>query len=338
MLMESVRGLKAELASNLRFAPSFRGFTFLSQAKVGLEEAAETTPILPSSIDLPSSIALGISINGANDFRLAVRIQRSQPGIDRIVEGIVERAKGEVDVRRVGEVFKLSGPLISRTRPLLMGYSVGGAQTTGTVGCFVKTKDGKICILSNNHVLANENRSKVEDPIIQPGGADHGQVPADLVARLSCFVPLDVTGVNLMDCAIASLEAGVTPDPLTLEGLGGLAGVRTSAVQKGLLVAKTGRTTGPTKGKVTAFEMDGILPQYAAGILKFNQQIEIESAETGRFSSLGDSGSLVVDESNFAVGLLFAATAFGGSNGHGLNYATPIDRVLQRLDVELYLS
>jgi hypothetical protein len=336
MLLESVRALKAELAGNLQFAPRFQGLSFLSEAALGLKQAASATSHLPHLIDLPSPIALGISINGINDFRLAVRIQRSNSAIDFIVKGIIERAKGEVDVRRVGEVFKLSGPLVSRTRPLLIGYSVGGAQTTGTVGGFVKTKDGKICILSNNHVLANENDSKIEDPIIQPGSADNGQTPADLVARLTDFVPLNLTDVNLMDCAIAALEPGIAPDPKILQGLGNLAGIRTAEVATGTVVAKIGRTTGLTKGSVTAFEVDGILPRYAAGILTFNQQIEIASAEAGHFASTGDSGSLVVDGDNLAVGLLFAATAFGGQNGYGLTYATPISRVLQKLNVDLY--
>jgi hypothetical protein len=48
----------------------------------------------------------------------------------------------------------------------------------------------------------------------------------------------------------------------------------------------------------------------------------------------GDSGSLILGEDRPAVGLLFAGTDLGGTNGQGLTYANPIATVLAKLKIE----
>ena len=71
-------------------------------------------------------------------------------------------------------------------------------------------------------------------------------------------------------------------------------------------------------------------------MLRFDNQIEIEGAGNKAFSDSGDSGSLIVDAQQRAVGLLFAGGDVGGSNGKGLTYANPIGAVLDKLKVDLY--
>jgi hypothetical protein len=44
---------------------------------------------------------------------------------------------------------------------------------------------------------------------------------------------------------------------------------------------------------------------------------------------------LIVDTNGFAVGLLFAGSESGGSNGKGVTFANPIAAVLEKLKVEL---
>ncbi len=336
MRLDSVRALKVELASFLADPDAPLGATIFG-LEVGRANRGSHRIVTPERAE---SIALGISSGNKDSYRLAVRIQRERSSsVDQIVEAITSRAKGEVDIREVGEVFKLGTPgaLTQRARPILMGYSVGGSDTTGTVGCFVTNDLGKVCILSNNHILAGENTSNIGDPIFQPGGVDGGATPTDIVARLEHFVRLELTAINLMDCAIASVESNVPHDFQSLQGLGKLAGLRSADIAHGLSVAKVGRTTGLTRGRVSAFEMDGVRPEYRAGILRFNQQIEIESTEARRFSDVGDSGSLVVDEDNYAMGLLFAGTMYGGANNLGLTYATRLETILHKLVVNLCL-
>jgi hypothetical protein len=54
----------------------------------------------------------------------------------------------------------------------LEGVLAGGYVTIGTLGCFVRLKSGRIGMLSNNHVLAGENRGRRrKDRILQSGAA-----------------------------------------------------------------------------------------------------------------------------------------------------------------------
>ena len=202
-----------------------------------------------------------------------------QPQLDTIKK----KARGDVDVRYIGRVLKSTTPWQrKRTRPLKIGVSVGHFEiTAGTLGCFVRGLDPKddraVMILSNNHVLANENRAKLGDPVLQPGCVDGGEDPADKVATLSRFVRLKKTGANLVDAAVAALDAGIEFNAKTLASLGGsLAGVGLPFLDEGMPVGKIGRTTGTTRGKVTAFELDNVYVNCDIGNLQFNNQVEIE--------------------------------------------------------------
>ena len=110
---------------------------------------------------------------------------------------------GEIKLLRRGETKDTSGygspmliqELTDRVRPLVPGHSIGHPDiTAGTLGCFVK-HDGKLCILSNNHVLANVNRASIGDPILQPGKHDGG-TSADKVATLKNFIHIDMLESN----------------------------------------------------------------------------------------------------------------------------------------------
>ena len=108
-------------------------------------------------------------------------------------------------------------------------------------------------------------------------------------------------------------------------------------IPSGTRVAKLGRTTGLTRGRVTAFELDNVTVEFDIGLLRFDNQIEIEGDGEGPFSDGGDSGSLIVGEDRRGVGLLFAGTDQGGANGQGLTYANPLHSVLDALEIELAL-
>jgi hypothetical protein len=281
------------------------------------------------------TIAIGVSPR-RKGYRVAVRIQRRGMERSRHLEVILKEAKGEVDVRYVGRVVKRPSWFQSRHRPLRIGASIGhAAVTAGTLGCFVKTRGGEPRILSNNHVLADENKGKRGDPILQPAVFDGGKRPGDVAGRLAKYVRLRRDEANTVDCATSTVGRGVEFNPSRLRGVGQLAGV----VRPGGdvdLVAKLGRTSGRTRGRVTAFEMDNLVVAYDMGILRFDDQVEIEGAEKGPFSEGGDSGSLIFtpgDRLGFA--LLFAGSEHGGGNGAGLTYANPLNAVLDSLKVEL---
>jgi len=219
---------------------------------------------------------------------------------------------------------------------LQIGYSVGHFEiTAATIGAFVRPRQGgPAAILSNNHVLANENRGRRGDNILQPGQYDSGKNPKDAVATLTKSVRLRRAGVNFVDAATATVNEGVEIDNVTLPRIGTLKGVSTEPASEQMQVRKTGRTTGATRGRVTAFELDRVMVDYDVGTLRFDNQLEIEG-DTGPFSSGGDSGSLIVNSNNLAVALLFAGSDQGGVHGYGTTYANPIETVLDALRVDL---
>jgi len=283
---------------------------------------------------VPATVALGVAISGRRDYKLAIRLQRTADKHHPTVERMVGMAGGEVDLRYTGRVVKEQAPRWHQgiLRPLRIGGSVGHhAITAGTIGAFIRL-DGVTAVLSNNHVLANENRGALGDAVYQPGPADGGTA-GEQVATLSKFVRLRRRG-NGVDAAAATVVDGINTDHRRIRGIGRLAGLG-ALPDIGDPVRKTGRTTGTRRGIVTAIELDNLVVGFDIGDLSFDGQIEIEGTGRNGFSDGGDSGSLIVDGDRLAVGLLFAGSSQGGSNGRGLTYANPIEPVLQELGATL---
>ncbi len=109
-----------------------------------------------------------------------------------------------VDVVETGPIYPLA--FTTRDRPAPSGISIGHPNiTAGTLGCLVNDlTDGSLCILSNNHVMADSNAANLGDAILQPGPADGG-VMADQIASLKRFQMINATG-NTIDAAIAEVE------------------------------------------------------------------------------------------------------------------------------------
>ncbi|MDI6886994.1 MAG: hypothetical protein QMD22_11800 [archaeon] len=198
-------------------------------------------------------------------------------------------------------------------RPAPGGCSIGHYRiTAGTFGCLVK-RGYDTFILSNNHVLAYENRGRKSDSILQPSPADGGRLPDHKIAELVDFSSIIFNrGINRVDAAIARPmnPADITSNIIDI-------GVPTGIVKAniGMPVIKSGRTTGVTRGLVTITDAT-IDVEYSGGrIARFENQI---IATTPGFSSGGDSGSIVLEDRTRRVcGLLFA----------GSEYATVINRI-----------
>jgi hypothetical protein len=281
----------------------------------------------------PRTIAVGVAPGNANDYKLAVRVQNPLLMDSPEVQSLRDMAKGEADIRFIGAVRKAQAPVLQgRLRPLRIGCSVGHVRiTAGTLGAFVQDANQTTMMLSNNHVLANENNASSGDHILQPGHFDGGNDPADAVASLTTFKAIDFQNPNLVDCAAATIMPGIQFDPGSLDELGQLAGVRTDPLVQNEAVAKLGRTTGLTRGVITAVELDNVTVGYDAGDAIFDNQIEILTPDGTAFSQGGDSGSLIVDSNQLAVGLLFAG------NDSGITFANPIDEVFKALSVRLFI-
>lgn len=258
------------------------------------------------------------------------------------------------DVREVGIIRALQQSPKDRWRPAPGGVSIGHPLVTaGTLGCLVR-RGSDIFILSNNHVLAAINQGNAGDPILQPGPYDGG-TPSDQIAVLSEWIPLrfeteepecniataaaaimnaiaQATGsqhrlqavrqapaINQVDCAIARV---LSPDLVRYDilNIGIPKGMREATL--GMSVQKMGRTTGYTRGRIQQIDVT-VQVDYNGRKAIFEGQFMAEGMSAG-----GDSGSLVLDEEGYAVGLLFAGSELA-------TLINPIQLVLQALNIEL---
>ncbi len=236
------------------------------------------------------------------------------------------------DIEGVGYPRKFQIPQRQRHRPVPGGVSVGldfhavDYRFAGTLGVIVSDRKnpGRVYALSNNHVLADENRVTTGAGVVQPGTLDGGR-NADRVARLTRYVPLKFNNQrNWMDAAIAEFDRPAAADRSIL-GIGPPTGAASPAL--GLLVRKSGRTTGLTEGIVRVVNFDVFNVEYDQGMVRVDDVVVIEGT-AGSFSSQGDSGSAIVDPQGRVVALLFAGSP-------QVTYAIPIPRVLRRLGVRI---
>lgn len=299
-------------------------------------------------IQTPTPPMLGVTRGreAGDGFRIAVRLEDDADHNRQAAEAITEQAGGQAEISFVGRLEALAVPETAATRgrhrPLAAGSSLAHAGgTAGTATCFVTSAhvDG-VAVVSNNHVIAKANRARPGDPVLQPAREDGGSKGSDAVAALTYFVPLQHDGVNRFDCAIAEVRPGVGVDPSRLGSDHALTGVDPREPPDLLFteVYKLGRTTGLTRGVITAFN---VAPRvwYGRQRLEFAGQLEIEGADGGRFSAPGDSGALVyVPTTPGASRVRAVAVLFAGSRQEGVSYATPLAGTLGALSAELSID
>lgn len=206
----------------------------------------------------------------------------------------------------------------SRRRPIIGGLQVQprGASSVGTLGGFVRpagVANGVIFALSNNHVLGPLNGASIGSEIVQPDSrrSDNG------FARLSNFEPIHIASQsnpfpprNRMDAALARVT------DLSQIQTGAMFRIpnyspHLIAIQPGMDVVKSGRSTGVTTGITGATRVNNLHVNFGTqqrplmGI--FDGAIVIRGNNGRAFSASGDSGSFILDRSSSrATALLFA--------------------------------
>ncbi len=243
------------------------------------------------------------------------------------------------DVIETGCIRAWQAPT-GRFRPAPGGVSVGHKDiTAGTLGCWVR-RSGEWVILSNNHVLANSNEAAIGDVILQPGSYDGGIDPADQIAVLKDFVPIEFAGLpdepsgcSVAGAIVAFLNAiagtlgsdtrlravsaraigenrvdAAVASPLREEdvkaeimNIGAIQGVVSGDL--GMMIKKMGRTTGFTEGEIQQVDVT-VNVQYGGG----RSALFKDQLMAGAMSQGGDSGSAVLDTKNQLLGLLFAGS------------------------------
>lgn len=270
----------------------------------------------------PTGISVGI-IGREGEYRVAVRTIDRSAETRRLVRAIEEEVgKAQVDERHIGVAELLSAR--DEVRPLEVGLSCSTEfGNVGTIGCFVRREhtQSPTFLLSNAHVIERPADRK----IIQPAASHFGQ------KQIAVFTEAFPTNRehNLVDAAIA--EVDVATSRRIRDQASVLRGQRTTPIAEGVAVYKVGAATERTDGALGAELMDDVPVEFGPGDIRFfDDQIEIVGVE-GAFADRGDSGSLVVDRDDLAVGLLFAKSTVDGR----IAFANLISEVFAALRIEL---
>ena len=298
----------------------------------------------------PHVLATGIGFKYANgkrldelaivcsvDTKIAKHRLLEKELIPKTVDGI------STDVQPHGPFYAFQDHT-ARLRPAPGGVSIGHTNVTaGTLGCLVQ-QEGKVYILSNNHVLANSNEAEIGDSILQPGVYDGGKFPDDFIARLSNFIPIRFEGEeDEQPCAIGSavseflngfailfgsrtrllptrsnriddldaqnlvdcaIAEPINPDDVVDEIMEIGKITGVAEAELGMAIKKSGRTTGLTTGSI---EQIDVTVKVSYGENK--TAVFVDQLMAGSMSAGGDSGSAVLNEQNQIVGLLFAGSS-----------------------------
>lgn len=244
---------------------------------------------------------------------------------DDLIPEVYEGFK--TDIIQTGELSYSS--LKEKNLPLKIGYSIGPSNVNdvASFGCLVKDYHENYYILSSNHILSNFDELPMGTPILHPGIGDGGKYPKDLIAILCKKITLlsadEDNYVNYVDCALAKIinKSSIIN---TIFLLGNIKGVSDASLN--LNVKKVGRTTELTTGKILALDAIISLENHNGNTQIFHDQII-----TTYMSDKGDSGSLLLDNDNNAIGLIFA-------NGDSISIANPIKAILKSLNVRIVTS
>jgi hypothetical protein len=223
---------------------------------------------------------------------------------------------------------------------------IGSEKGAGTLGCLVRSSDGTLYGLSNNHVTGGSNYAVPGLPIIAPGFLDvaaFGQDPETIGHHFRSYPFID--GIpEVVDCS-GNLDAAIfkISDPDRVSSMQrSYYDTPSEAVpmEVGMRVSKIGRTTGLTHGEVVSELPDAEFVEYEVDVCKGKKFIYFQSlfliqATPGEFTQGGDSGSLITapdpkePKARRAVGMVI------GGDDTGLSFALSLDRVLKYFDVTL---
>ncbi|MGC2236031.1 MAG: hypothetical protein WA584_07710 [Pyrinomonadaceae bacterium] len=254
----------------------------------------------------------------------------------------------------------------------ISGANTNLANEYGTIGYFcaptilrpIRKFRKEIYLLSNCHVFADLSKTQKDnnDLIQQPSPGENKK--HNFIASLEKYVPIqfdnDTENPNYIDAAIAKLFQG-KEHRLEIPVIGKINdSVAKEKVEIRQKCCKFGRTTDYTEGEIFSIHMS-IWIKYAATNQEsfFTEQfLIVPTGSHNDFVQGGDSGSLVADNENKAIGLIFAGK---GSNTHfdirnfpdapgienlltantkkinSFGVANPINEVLKALNIKLML-
>ena len=284
--------------------------------------------------------AVGIGrLGGSDDYCIQVFISDANEEILPGAAALPNRYRGVpvVPIEMPLAGF-LSGPALKETvsldaypngirehQEVIIG-GISGANTnltgqSGTIGYFCTRKSKlrrrkEVHLLSNSHVFADLRKATVDDTdlIMQPSpGEPANNRPIGTLVDFSALkFETGINDPNHIDAAIAKLWEPQPHNPV-IPMIGAVKGyVMKQEIEVGEAVRKFGRTTGYTEGRVFSICLDIWIRYDRTGQSAFFQNqflIEPSLPSFAKFVAKGDSGSLVVDEKQHAIGLIFGGMA-----------------------------
>jgi hypothetical protein len=255
--------------------------------------------------------------------------QRVPAEIEGVVTDVLER---RYELHVLSQQVTTLAPQADTTHyaTLQGGISMGPSRTingfifAGTLGAIVvDNATNQHAALTNFHVACVDNTFNNGDRMVQPSRIDTGVVPTDEFGSLA----RETLSANV-DGAVISIDSGRSSQ-CQIADIGQVRG--TTAATLGMAVRKRGRTTLLTHGSVDGLALsvnidygDGI------GVKTLTNQVSIaaDTTQNPLFSDHGDSGSVIVNDSGFVVGLLFAGAGTS-------TVANPIAAVLSELNISM---
>ncbi|MPQ44720.1 hypothetical protein [Clostridium tarantellae] len=217
--------------------------------------------------------------------------------------------------------FQTSNRFQTRLRPIEPACSISQYKnmSAGTLGAIVfDNETNEPYILSNNHVLVNQDEPKKQMAILQPGHKYGGSSNLNIIAMGTRYIPIKTTDYNLVDCAVTKILPHVNylKRIFIIGEISGIADAKENEE-----VVKVGATSQYTEGKVIATNVSlSVLSSHKVK-LSYKNQIAVS-----RMSEDGDSGSIYLNYKTKAIGLGFCAT-------DTTTFLNPIFSVLASLNV-----
>ncbi|MBO9699892.1 MAG: hypothetical protein J7604_06745 [Sporocytophaga sp.] len=217
--------------------------------------------------------------------------------------------------------------------PIQGGIQIGnGKGEIGTLGWFGRlASDNSLVLLTNEHVLYSNGAN---------GGDKIGQPDLEDICCCCCAYTEGIIGEILnpgintieVDCAIAKISSNVVVDCILNNGMfeEELIVNNTAMAVIGSQVLKVGCTSGLTKGVISSIGAPASDKVNQILIYPTDDETYKINGVKLAFSDAGDSGSIIIDEHNNIVGLLWG----GDSELHSeydVTFAIPIDKVLEAL-------
>lgn len=287
-------------------------------------------------------LTIGYEVNSNDEYLLIIKTYSKNRKTNRLAKEIICRiGEGRVERMYVGKsrpklLIGHIKPFSKKDLPVSLGSSVSnGSSGYGTIGGFVKTKEGKKALLTCGHVLYDKSFRQVYSPapvrrsILQRNKRYVGDIDA------YHYPKMDIK--NLIDASTAVLLENV---PTTLNK------IQSECLFKGKQVHPISHDVEIGTGEL-AYKIGAKLPFKVGSFAGKHYDVKINgflfdelyaiNDKIGIFAKPGDSGSLAFIEHNgslFGLGIVVGEAIISGDRSSvKQTYICPLSKILDILDV-----